>query len=150
MSFQIKDPIRDDAWLLARFTTLYQRFFPDVAIENTVIVRFGRKSIRRFGSIISKPQPGFFGTPASIITINRLFMHHEVPVAVIDATLLHEFVHYTHGFHSPRRQQYAHPHRGNIVNKEIYARGGGDILIAQQQWIKDHYRQFLTQYYHQF
>jgi hypothetical protein len=140
-----KPVTRNNVWLAERLNTIHQTYFPDVAIENKVIVRFGRKSRTRFGSIIAKKVSGE-ALPVTYITINSLFKHEVVPEFVIDATLIHEFVHYTHGFHSPRRQMHPHPHRGNIVTKEMIARGAEHFYTQQKQWIKDEYRSFLQEY----
>ena len=133
---------RTNEWLAARLQTLCQTHYPDVAIENKLFVRFGRKTINRFGSIIAKPKKGY-SQPVTYITINGLFVDPSVPEYVIDATLLHEFAHYTHGFHSPRPKQHKHPHRGGVVEKEIINRGGELYLTQQNKWIKEEYPTYL-------
>jgi len=121
---------------------LHQAHFSDVQIRNKLFVRFGRKSRGRFGSIIAYPEPDYI-LPVTYITINGLFRDPGVPEYVIEGTLLHEFAHYTHGFHSPHPRRYEHPHKGNVVNEEIIARGGGDILKHQKKWIKEDYKKYL-------
>ncbi len=137
-----RSQLRTNAWLAERMHTLHQQHFSDVQIRNKLFVRFGRKSKGRFGSIIAQPDPDYI-LPVTYITINGLFRDPGVPEYVIDATLLHEFAHYTHGFHSPLPRLYEHPHRGNIVNKEIQARNGGHYLKQQSAWIKGEYKQYL-------
>lgn len=139
------DISRNNVWLAQRLQTLHAAYFPDVAVENRVIVRFGRASRTRFGSIIAKKETEIL--PITYITINSLFKHEIVPEFVIDATLVHEFIHYTHGFHSPRRQMYRHPHKGGIVLKEMRSRGADHLYKQQRRWIKEEYRQFLLDYH---
>lgn len=138
--------LRTNEWLAARLIALHSAYFPDVALENRIVVRFGRATRNRFGSIIAKPESGEVH-PVTYITINGLFRHPTVPEFVIDATLVHEFVHYTHGFHSPRRQMYRHPHQGGIVTKEMAARGAHFLYLEQKRWIKEEYRAFLAKYH---
>lgn len=134
--------MRDNKWLADLLHSLHTTYFSDVTIENTILVRFGRASRTRFGSIIAKPTVGY-RLPVTYININSLFKDEEVPDYVIAGTLLHEFVHYVHGFHSPLQQKYRYPHQGGIVNREIRERGAGEILDLQTKWIKAHYRDFL-------
>jgi hypothetical protein len=136
--------MRDNKWLAKQLDDLHARYFSDIPIENAILVRFGRAARTRFGSIIAKPTPGY-QRPVTFISINSLFKDEVVPEYVIQATLLHEFVHYTHGFHSPLKQKYRFPHKGGIVNREIKERGAGDILDLQNRWIKQHYRNFLKE-----
>lgn len=138
--------MRDNKWLAAQLMLLHERYFSDVPIENTILVRFGRRSRTRFGSIVARPKPGY-RQAVTHIAINSLFKHEEVPVYVIHGTLLHEFVHYAHGFHSPLEQKYRYPHKGGIVDREIKQRGAGDILKLQNRWIKEEYRDFLKRHY---
>ncbi len=134
--------MRDNKWLAEQLHSLHTKYFSDVPIENTILVRFGRESKTRFGSIIAKPTSGY-RDPVTYITINSLFKDETVPEFVIIGTLLHEFVHYAHGFHSPIKRKYRYPHQGGIVNREIRARGAGETLALQTKWIKTTYRDFL-------
>jgi len=134
--------MRDNKWLAGRLDELHDTYFPDIDIQNTLLVRFGRASRSRFGSIIAKPVAGH-RLPVTYISINALFKDESVPEYVIDATLLHEFVHYAHGFHSPIKQKFRYPHQGGIVNREIRERGAGKFLELQNKWIKAEYRAFL-------
>ena len=136
--------MRTNQWLAEKLDELHRQYFSDITIPNTILVRFGRKSRQRFGSIISRPRSGY-AQNVTYITINALFRTEEVPEYVVQATLAHEFVHYLHGFHSPHRRLFMHPHRGDIVNKELRHRGLGSILEQQETWIKNQYREFLKQ-----
>jgi hypothetical protein len=136
---------RTNDWLSERLSALCSQYFSDVTIPNRIFVRFGRKTKNRFGSILAKPHPAY-DQPVTYITINGLFRTTDVPEYVIEGTLLHEFAHYTHGFHSPHPRKYTHPHRGNIVNKEIYSRGAKHIMDLQEAWIAKDYRTFLIKH----
>lgn len=137
--------MRTNIWLADRLHQIQKNNFADVLVENTILVRFGRSSKTRFGSIIARPRTGY-SQPVTYITINSLFQDVSVPEFVIDATLAHEFTHYCHGFHSPLDQLYKYPHRGGIVNKEIKTRGLGEILEQQRVWIKTEYPNFLRKH----
>jgi len=134
--------MRTNTWLAERLHTIHQQYFADVPIKNTIYVRFGRTSRTRLGSIISKPDKKHT-LPVTYISINSLFKDEIVPEFVIDATLAHEFAHYTHGFHSPLEQLYEYPHRGDVVNKELRNREAGHLLKDQDGWLKSEYRNFL-------
>ena len=138
--------MRTNTWLALRLDTLKSGHFPDVPIQNTILVRFGRASKTRFGSIIARPYKNY-AKPVTFITINSLFKDEEVPEYVIDATLAHEFVHYAHGFHSPLRQLYKFPHKGGIVNRELRQRGLGHLLDQEVAWAKKEYRRFLRKHH---
>jgi hypothetical protein len=134
--------MRDNTWLANRLDIIYHSYFADVPIKNLILVRFGRASRSRFGSIIARPKKGH-AQDVTYISINALFRDEVVPEYVIDATLAHEFTHYAHGFHSPIDRKYAYPHKGDIVNKEIRARGAGHLLLQQDAWVKQEYSAFL-------
>jgi hypothetical protein len=134
--------MRNNQWLAQKLNELHEQYFADIPIENVILVRFGRASRSRFGSIIARPAIGYH-KPVTYIAINSLFKDEEVPEYVILATLMHEFVHYAHGFHSPLEQKYRYPHKGGIVNREIRTRGGGELLALQEAWVKASYRDFL-------
>jgi hypothetical protein len=138
--------MRTNQWLADRLHSLHAQYFAEVPIKNTIYVKFGRSARTRLGSIIAKPKKGH-ALPVSYITINSLFKDETVPDYVIDATLAHEFVHYTHGFHSPLEQLYEYPHRGDIVNKELRKRGAGELLHQQTVWLKHEYREFLRKHH---
>lgn len=136
------DRFRTNQWLADYLQELYLTHYTDVPIPNKLVVKFGRKSRSRFGSIIAKTDHTT-GKLVTYIAINHLFRDPEVPDYVIGATLMHEFAHYAHGFHSPLPRKYQHPHRGGIVDKEIISRGGGELLKLQEKWVKEAYRDFL-------
>ena len=137
--------MRDNHWLAASLDGIHKTYFSDVPINNLLLVRFGRTSKTRFGSIIARSRKDH-NQQVTYISINALFKAEEVPDYVIEATLAHEFAHYTHGFHSPLTQKYKYPHKGDVVNKEIRSRGAGHLLIQQERWIKEFYPDFLRKH----
>ncbi|MEI6477941.1 MAG: hypothetical protein WCO52_03055 [bacterium] len=139
------DTTRTNTWLADRLRQLRENHFPDIPVQNTILVKFGRSSRTRFGSIIARKRAGY-KKPVTYISINSLFRDEEVPEYVIDATLAHEFVHYTHGFHSPLEQRHKFPHKGGIVGKELRERGLGELEKEQKRWIAQDYRTFLRKH----
>jgi hypothetical protein len=139
--------IRDDDWLADRLADVWYHYFPDIAQPNEVIVRFGRKSKTRLGSIgmegwrdthrqVEYRSRKSIPRGTSIITLTGYFKDDRVPLCVVESTIGHELVHYAHGFHSPHPQLYRHPHQGGIVDKEMKQRGMGEILKLQKAWLK--------------
>jgi len=123
--------MHDNHFLRERFLEIYRRYFSDIQLKNKVVLRFGRKTKTRLGSIMLNRKK------ESIVTINGLFRDPQVPVFMIDATLAHEFVHYLHGFSSEKEQLYSYPHRGGIVDRELKKRGLAEILLKQKIWLKE-------------
>ena len=124
---------RDDHWLLSRLDQLWSNHFPDVDQKNKVFIKFGRVAKYRFGSIRLDPKKD-----ASLILINGMFRDEKVPTEVVDHTIAHELVHYTHGFSSPHKKQYSHPHKGGVIDKEMLTRGLGDLIQSYKSWLKNY------------
>lgn len=146
---KLLNELRDDTWLDQRFSLLFQNHFSDIVPTNEIVIKFGRKSRTRLGSIgmtgwQSKNRAvGYRGRGdhgVSVITLTSYFQLEAVPEEIIDATIAHELVHYVHGFHSPRPQLYAHPHRGGVVETELERRGLLELTIRQQKWLADNWR----------
>src|SRR3989344_9207129 len=129
--------LRDDKWLLFRLNDLWDKYFSDIPQSNKVFISFGRFAKYRLGSIRLNRQ-----TKASIITITSMFKNSKIPADVVDHTIGHELVHYSHGFSSTNPKLHKYPHAGGVVKKEMEERGMGCFYIAYKKWIKD-YRQAL-------
>jgi len=131
---------RDHQWLKNRLETIWQRYFPDVALANNVLVKFGRPTKTRLGSIK-------FGRrkidPNTIITINGFFQDPEIPEFVVDGVLAHELTHYAHGFCSPHEQYHRYPHQGGVVRRELVDRGLKDLLQLEKRWVKENWVKYL-------
>lgn len=132
--------VRDNNWLLSRLDYIWSKYFEDVVQTNPVNIRFGRYSKFRLGSIKLDRLSG-----RSYITISGMFKTSGIPVAVVDHTIAHELVHYTHGFSSKRVRLHKYPHEGGIVRKEMIARGMGHLIKAYKEWISV-YRKQLASY----
>lgn len=128
---------RDDKWLLCRLNDLWDKYFSDIPQSNKVFISFGRFAKYRLGSIRLNRQ-----TKASIITITSMFKSLQVPQEVVDHTIGHELVHYTHGFSSTNPKLHKYPHAGGVVKKEMAERGMEYLYDAYKKWIKE-YRQTL-------
>ncbi|MCA9374772.1 hypothetical protein KC622_00410 [Candidatus Dojkabacteria bacterium] len=143
--------MRDNNYLLERMYSIWEEYFADIPRKNLVLIKFGKYSKRRLGSIKwadtrTKVKTLYINhldehaiqddKRISLITITRYFQNDVVPAEVIDATIGHELVHYAHGFHSPLRKLYKHPHRGGIVDKEMAKRGMENLLEFSEEWLK--------------
>lgn len=129
---------RTNSWLTDKLRALYAQSFADVPITNTVLVKFGKKSRGRLGSIVMKPKRGY-DQKVSVISLNRILKDERVPEYVIDAVLAHEFVHYAHGFNSPLPQLYRYPHQAGIVDRELKNRGLEALLKKEKWWTKHNF-----------
>ncbi len=148
-------PHRDNIWLEKRLNHIWQTYFKDVEKINRVYIRFGNSTKNQLGCITAKgPRksfrlPGRFPKPSwwlpesySVITMNNLFKNPEVPDEVVDTTIAHELVHYSHGFSSPHPQLFRYPHQGSVVTKDLIKRGLGEQYKFQKKWLKENWRQF--------
>ena len=133
--------MRNNAWLENRLDKVWKTYFSDVEKINEVKIKFGRSASTRLGSIRRKTERGSIANlhknHDSQILITGYFKDESVPEFMIDLVIAHELCHYTHGFSSPHPQKTDHPHRGNIVDKELIKRGLGDQLLAQKKWLKN-------------
>lgn len=122
--------MRDNFWLASRLNRIWYAHFYDVEKANNVFVRFKGKWKNKFGHI-KKSRHG-----DTEIAVNSLFKDERVPEFIIDLTLAHELVHYMHGFNSPHPKKFQHPHRGNIVNRELMVRGFKEVLKRERRFMK--------------
>lgn len=125
--------VRDEAWLQQLLDTTWDQYFVDVEQANDVRIVYGRRSKRRLGSIRLDPAD----SSVSVITMNGLFRLLEIPGYVVQATLVHELIHYAHGFNSPLEQRQQHPHAGGVMRREFDERGLLDMYQSQKRWLKE-------------
>lgn len=123
--------MRDNYWLNQRLNQIWALLFPDTPRPNKVIARFKGKSMNKFGHI------KLIKNDDTEIAINSLFKSYLVPEYIIDLTLAHELVHYSHGFHSPLPKLHKHPHKGGIVDKELLRRGFGHLLNQEKDFVRN-------------
>ncbi len=156
--------MRDNEWLEERMYTIWESYFNDIPRHNLVVIKFGKRSKRLLGSIqwatnrtrgvskiVARMQkaygPGFHeqfeDKRISLITITKLYQDPAVPDFIVDSTIAHEMIHYAHGFSSPLKQVYAHPHKGGVIRKEMVARGMEMVWRKAKKWLKEHWGDYV-------
>lgn len=125
--------VRDNVWLRQRLELLWVTYFNDVKLVNPFFIKFGRNSRFRLGSIRLDRR-----TKTSQIRITAMFKDQEIPKEVVDHTIAHELIHYTHGFSSKRIRMHRYPHAGGVVRKEMRERGMEYLYVAYRKWVKQY------------
>lgn len=120
--------MRDNYWLNSNLDKVWNEKFNDIEKKNKVVINWKGKWKNKFGHIRRLKNKD------TEITINSLFKDEKVPSWIIEMTIAHEIIHYMHGFHSPHPKLYKHPHKGNIVNKELKKRGYSWHLTKEREW----------------
>ena len=123
------EPLRDQAWLVTQLDHIWDTWFSDVARITPVSIRYVRPWKRRLAVIYLTEEDR-----RSFIGVNRLLRDSRVPYTVVQVTLAHELTHYAHGFGSHHPRRYRHPHRGNVVQRELTRRGLGAELRFYTEW----------------
>jgi hypothetical protein len=137
--------VRDQAWLEHQLQAIWHNHFYDVARLNTVTIKWGKNSRTRLGTISIKAKHPITGLPAvSEIRINPLLQDPNVPPTVVWQTIAHELAHYTHGYCSPHPKKYAHPHRGNVIEKELRGRNLSTTHDHAESWLKEHWHAYVA------
>jgi len=121
--------LRDNKFLNQRLAQIWVLLFEDTPKLNNVIIRFKGSWKNKFGHIKKIKED-------TEIAINGLFKHDLIPEYIIDLTIAHELIHYSHGFNSPLKQKYKHPHKGGVVTKELKERGFEKILKKEKLFVK--------------
>lgn len=136
--------MRDNKWLAKRLFQIWQRYFPDIEVKNNIFVRFGKPAKNQLGRIK-------FGrrkeNPNTYIVVNGLFKDPRIPEFVVDATLVHEFCHYAHGFYSPHPKLHKYPHKGGVIRKELEKRGLSELFKLERKWLKLNWREYVKLYF---
>jgi hypothetical protein len=124
--------MRDEFWLQQLLDNTWDRYFSEVPQANIVRIEFGKRAKRQLGAIRrDRKDPDI-----TIIAMNGLFRSPEIPEFVVEATLVHELIHYAHGFNSPLEQKHVHPHAGGIIRAEYAERGLEALYLRQKRWLK--------------
>lgn len=131
--------MRDDLWLKNKLNLLLENNFKDVRIVNEIVIRFGRRSKRRLGSIF------LLNKKISVITISGYYRSEVIPEYVVIDTIAHELTHYTHGFSSLHKKKFAHPHRGGVIKNELKERSLYEDHLRSKEWIKQNWLKYLKQ-----
>ena len=146
--------MRDNKYLENLLYDLWDNHFCDVSRKNLVVIKFGKYSKRQLGSIkLANKYTKIKGLmrkrkeelevqdekSVTVITVTRYFQNEIVPEFVIRATIAHELCHYTHGFQSPLEKRFDHPHRGNVIKKELAKRDLLDQEKETEKWLKENW-----------
>ncbi len=131
--------VRDNIWLNNLLEDMWGEYFSDVPRPNEVEVKFSRKAKTRLGSIRMTRDK-----KKSTILMNGWFKDPLIPAQIVEAVLAHEICHYVHGFCSPLKRKYRHPHRGGVVRKEMEARGLLHQYRLEKSWTKDNWRKLVS------
>ncbi len=150
--------MRDDAWLSEQMYELWENNFEDVPRLNNVVIKFGKKAKRQLGAIgwlqkktkkverlLAQAEDADVAK-VSLINITSYFKDENIPKYVVIATIAHEMCHYAHGFNSPLKQMYNHPHKGGIIRKEMQKRGLLKIYKEARAWLKANWSSYVRQY----
>lgn len=128
---------RDNRWLGEHLAAVWDRHFADTPCLNPVDIAFAKQWKARLGLITLCEESNI-----SNIRLNALLSHPDVPECITTITVAHELVHYSHGFGSALPRRYQHPHRGNVVERELVRRGLERDLEEYLDWIDQHWDQF--------
>lgn len=135
------EPTRTNQWLSERLEYIWTRHFSDLFREPSLSIRFGPLARQRLGSIKRRYN-------RSVITVTGYYRSPIVPDFVVDETISHELVHYSHGFESPLPRLYRFPHEGNVVHRELAKRNLSLIHRDARRWLKTHWATTMRQIDH--
>lgn len=123
--------------LSAYLDAIWERYFADVPRVNDVYITYCYPWKSRLGLIRLA-----LDNSHSLIGVNTLLQHQQVPLSLLITTIAHELVHYAHGFGSPLPRLYEHPHADGIVERELEQRSLGDYLQHSNTWIDEQWYPF--------
>ena len=129
---------RDNKYLAERIEYLWEEYFSDCPRLNEIKIKFGPKCFIRLGSIRScnHKDDNSFDT---LILVNGHYKNPIIPSYVIDATIVHELVHYIHGVSSPLPAKSKFPHRCGAVDKEFKKRNLEELATLENNWLKKYW-----------
>lgn len=151
--------MRDNKYLEKLLYDIWENHFCDIPRLNAVIIKYGKYSKRQLGSIKIVKEKDIVNRyikrfnidknlleeySISVITITKYFSQLDIPEFVIRSTVAHELCHYAHGFNSPLKKVYAHPHRGNVIKKELAKRELLNIHSQSKEWLKQNWINTVT------
>lgn len=150
--------MRDDNWLADKMYELWEDNFEDVPRLNHVVIKFGKKAKRQLGAIgwlhnktkriatILDEQGDADVNKVSLINITSYFKDEAIPEYVVIATIAHEMCHYAHGFNSPLKQIFNHPHKGGVIRKEMQKRGLTKTYKDAKVWLKANWANYIRKH----
>ena len=134
----------EDEMLARKAANLLRENFPNKEISNLLVVKWGGKWKSKLAHIKPIDDSGEYGT---LIEVNSLLKDSSVPSWMLDVTLLHELVHYFHGFGSNKKQKFRQPHKGKVVDNEIERFGFGELLKKQDKWMEENWESLLKKHF---
>ncbi len=129
--------MRDNIILKERLTQISEKLFPELDTNN-IVIKFKGRSKYKFGHIKRTRND-------TEIAINSLFKHLLVPQYIIDLTIAHELVHYSHGFQSPLPKKFKYPHKGGVVRKELIRKGLANFLRKERIFFRKEWPEIYTE-----
>jgi len=147
--------MRTDEWLNETMYQIWEDHFDDIPRKNVVVIRFSKKSSRQLGAIswlrnktkkidkLIKDHGPADDPKVTLIVITSYFKDLAIPDYVVKGTIAHELCHYAHGFSSPLKQLYEHPHKGGVIRKEMLKRGLGEVYRESKKWLKTNWRNYI-------
>jgi len=133
--------MRDNFLLLENTRRLWRQYFSDLPVKNDILVLFGRRNKRVLGSIKYNREK-----QTTCIRLNGHFKNEKIPSYIIYATIVHELVHYFHGFSQPQQKLYRYPHRGGVITKELRKRNLDELEKKTKIWLKKNWLQYLKKF----
>lgn len=137
--------MESDSFLVQRTGRICREQFKGREITNLLVVRWGKPWKSKLGHIKPLKRNPEYG---SLIEINPVLLSPVVPGFVLDATILHELIHYFQGFGSNHPRQQRHPHRGGAITREFAKFGWGELHEKQEKWIRENWlriwREFIS------
>ena len=131
-----------DLFLARKTANLLRENFPMQEVSNLLVVRWGKKWRTKVAHI--KPfKEKEFGTA---IEVNELLQDESVPEYVLDATIMHELVHYFHGFGSNKERKHRHPHRGGVVDNELEKKGWKELVDNGDKWLNENWPSLIVKH----
>jgi hypothetical protein len=131
-----------DQFLAKKTAELCREHFSGHKISNLLVCRWGKAWKTKLGHIKPLKRVNY----GSLIEINAILADPRVPEFVLEATLLHELIHYFQGFGSNRPREKMHPHRGGAVTNEFKKFGWEELLQKQEKWIKENFAKIYLEY----
>ena len=132
-----------DSFLTKKTAQLCREYFPQKQISNLLVVRWGKAWQTKLGHIKPYQQNTQFG---SLIEINAVLNDERIPEFVVEATILHELIHYFQGFGSNQPRTQRHPHQGGVIEKEFAKFGWQEIAQKQDTWIHANFARYWKEF----
>lgn len=128
--------MNSDRYLTKKTGEILRENFPQKQITNLLVVKWSDDAWKTKLGHITPLKNAEFG---SLIEINSVLNNPHVPEFVVEATLLHELIHYFDGFGSNHKRLRRHPHAGGVMKKEFAKFGWTELAEKQNKWIEKNF-----------